>query len=95
VKVTIQQIGSDVFLPGQESDLQAFRERRTVTPTGWHEDLPGMLAVALSERADDYCATSFVYGLEPRPVPALDVARATSDIGRLGSEPPLPAEGML
>ena len=29
------------------------------------------------------------------PVPALDVARATSDIGRLAGEEPLPAEGML
>ena len=95
LKVTIQQIGSDIFLPGQEAELAQFRETRTVTPAGWHDDIPGMLAVALSERVDDYCATSFVYGLEPRPVPPLDIELATRDIGRLAHEAPLPIEGFL
>ena len=54
-----------------------------------------MLAVALSERVDDYCAAAFVYAREPRPVPPLDVDAATLDLTRLPTESPLPAEGMI
>jgi hypothetical protein len=95
LRVTIQQIGSDIFLPGKEDELAAFRAARTVTPAGWHDGIPGMLAVALSERVDDYCAAAFVYVREPQAVPRLDVDAATRDLARLPTESPLPAEGMI
>ena len=41
-----------------------------VAGEGWIRDLgPGLLAWGIAERVDDYCATAYVYCLEPQPVP--------------------------
>ena len=94
LRVTIQQIGSDIVAPGDDATRERLQSTRTITPAGWHE-LPGGYAVALSERSDDYSATSFVYRLEPRAVVPLDVDAATVDIGRLPHEQPFGVEGVL
>ena len=96
LRVTIQQIGADVFTAGQEARVRGVRGRRTPSPaTGWMRDLaPGVLACGIAERVDDYCATAFVYCPEPQPVPRLDVAAALADIGRRDHEGPLPFEGL-
>ena len=52
---------------------------------------PGMLAWGIAERVDDYCATAYVYCLEPQPVPRLDVDAALADIERRDYEKPAPA----
>jgi hypothetical protein len=93
VRVTIQQIGSDAFGPGQEAERERFAATREVTPAGWHE-IAGA-SFALSERSDDYCASSFVYRLAPHAVAPLDVEEALADIGRRPDEPPLAGEGLL
>jgi hypothetical protein len=93
LRVTIQQIGSDAFGPGQDAERERFASTREVTPAGWHEI--GGASFALSERSDDYCASSFVYRLAPHAVAPLDVDAALADIGRLPGEPPLAAEGLL
>ena len=88
LRVTIQQIGATFFAPGQEEQLAAYERdqpggrRRAGAPTG----RPALLAWGICERVDDYCATSFVYCREPQPVPAVDVAAATADVGRLDYE---------
>ena len=51
-----------------------------------------MLAWGIAERVDDYCATAYVYCLEPQPVPRLDVDAALADIERRDYEEPLPQE---
>jgi D-arabinan exo alpha-(1,3)/(1,5)-arabinofuranosidase (non-reducing end) len=94
LRVTIQQIGSDIVAPGDGATRERLQSTRTITPAGWHE-LPGGYAVALSERSDDYCASSFVYRLEPRGVMPLDVGAATADVARLPHEQPFAAEGVL
>jgi Protein of unknown function (DUF2961) len=93
MRVTIQQIGSDVFGADQQAERDRFAATREVTPAGWHEI--GGASFALSERSDDYCATSFVYRLTPHAVRPLDVDAALADIGRLPGEGPLAAEGLL
>lgn len=59
LRVTIQQIGYDVFLPGQEERLaQLEAEGR---PAGLGLARPRrmpVLAHGIVERVDDYCATS-------------------------------------
>ena len=94
LRVTIQQIGSDIVAPGDDAMRERLQLTRRLTPAGWHE-LPGGYAVALSERSDDFCASSFVYRLEPRAVMSLDVDAATADIRRLPHEQPFAVEGVL
>jgi hypothetical protein len=94
LRVTIQQIGSDIFFPGQEEELASFRDRREITPSGWHE-IPGLLGAALTERSDDYCATSFVYTMEPHAVPTIDLELATADLDRLPHEEPFLSESVM
>jgi hypothetical protein len=93
LRVTIQQIGMALFLTGQEAELDAFRAAHPEAGVGWHENpRPGVLAMGLHERVDDYCATAFVACLEPQPVARVDLAVALADIERLPSEEPLPME---
>jgi hypothetical protein len=93
LRVTIQQIGAMAFMAGQEAELEAYERTNPVAGTGWVRDIaPGMLAWGIAERVDDYCATSYVYCVEPQPVPPLDVAAATADIERRDFESPLPQE---
>ena len=53
-----------------------------------------MLAWGIAERVDDYCATAYVYCIEPQPVPRLDLDAALADIDRRDYEPMLPQEAL-
>jgi hypothetical protein len=93
LRVTIQQIGAMFFLDGQEEQLAKYEETNPVAGEGWLRDLgPGLLAWGIAERVDDFCATAYVYCMEPQPVPRLDVDAARADIERMDFEPPLPQE---
>ena len=93
LRVTIQQIGSSIFLADQDEDFREFAARRTPAGDGWMEDLSPMLrAVGLYERADDYCAAAFIYARTPQPVPRVDVAEVVADVGRMPYEEAHPME---
>jgi hypothetical protein len=92
LRVTIQQIGLEMFLRGQE-DLMATRQ-----PAGeglYRPDGGELLGIGLCERVDDYCATAFVMCSRAQPVPRLDVALATADIERTSYESPSRIENEL
>jgi hypothetical protein len=79
IKVTLQQIGSAIFLPGEERALARFRDGGVTTAgDGWIEG--GFDAFTLYERSDDWCATGFAYCRDPQPVPRVDAAIATADL---------------
>ena len=96
LRVTIQQIGMAVF--GEEDD-DAFAEFAADHPAagaGWNENPgPGVRAMGIHERVDDYCATAFLACLEPQSVPRLDLAAAVADIERRPYEQPDPLEALL
>jgi hypothetical protein len=56
---------------------------------------PGVHAMGICERVDDYCAVAYTYCRRPQPVTPVDVDAARADIGRLASEPALPLEGLF
>jgi hypothetical protein len=87
LRVTIQQIGAALFLPGQEDDFERYAETHPVAGPGWWR-VPPLVASGIVERVDDYCATAFVYATEPQPVPRVDPAVAVADIERRGYEKP-------
>jgi hypothetical protein len=78
LRVTIQQIGTTFFMPGQEEEYRAFRSSHEACGMGWLEGLGPPLALGMHERVDDYCAAAFVYAAEPQPVAPVDVAAATA-----------------
>jgi Protein of unknown function (DUF2961) len=82
-RVTLQQIGSAMFRDGEEHALEHFKAEVTPAGDGWIEGVlgGGVKAFTLYERSDDWCATGFAYCAEPQPVPPLDVAAATADLG--------------
>jgi len=85
LRVTIQQIGFEIFLRGQE-ELMASRQAAGEGLN--HPDIDGVLGIGLCERVDDYCATAFVMCEEAQAVPRLDVAAAVADIERRDYETP-------
>jgi hypothetical protein len=93
LRVTIQQIGAAFFGAGAEAELAAYEQSHPVAGDGWHRHLaPGLLAWAIAERVDDYCATSFIYCQEPQAVTPVDVAEAVADIERRPYEVASPFE---
>ncbi len=93
LRVTIQQIGYALFFAGQEDEFAAYQETNPVAGLGWAEDpAHGIIGRGIAERVDDYCATAYVYCCEPQPVPLVDVAAATADIGRRDYEEASPFE---
>jgi hypothetical protein len=95
LRVTIQQIGAMFFLEGQEEQLAAYEKTNPVAGEGWQREVgPGLLAWGIAERVDDFCATAYVYCLEPQAVPPLDLDAALADIERRDYEQPLPQESL-
>jgi hypothetical protein len=94
LRVTIQQIGTTFFMPGQEEEYRAFRSSHEACGMGWLEGLGPPLALGMHERVDDYCAAAFVYAAEPQPVAPVDVPAAIADIARTADEQPHPLEAM-
>ena len=79
LRMTIQQIGYEVFRAGDEDRMAA----RQPAGQGWHRPSRGdVIGMGIAERVDDYCAVAYVMCAEPQPVPRLDVASAIADIGR-------------
>jgi hypothetical protein len=93
LRVTIQQIGAMFFSNGQEAQMEAYERTNPVAGSGWVRDVgPAMLAWGITERVDDYCATAFVYCIQPQPVPRLDLDLALAAIERLDYETASPQE---
>ena len=92
LRVTIQQIGFELFREGEEEQMAA----KEPAGGGWMDlDLPGVAGLGIAERSDDYCATAFVVCADVQPVPRVDVAAAIADIGRRPYEEPSPMERSL
>jgi len=94
--VTIQQIGATGVMKGpqQEQQLEALEKKYRVAGDGWLVGGPliegtPIYAVGIAERQDDYCAAAFVYCRDAQPVPRLDMAAATIDLGLREYEKPL------
>jgi len=83
LRVTIQQIGAMFFTKGQEKELERYSKTHPTAGAGWIREVgPPLLAWGIAERVDDYCATAYVYCLEPQPVAPVDVSAALADIER-------------
>jgi hypothetical protein len=95
-RVTIQQIGAVSVPRGQRAIRERLDREGRVAGAGWYEIGAGPLeAFAICERQDDYCATAFVYCRDAQPVPRVDLALATADLGRRSYETPSPYEAAL
>jgi hypothetical protein len=81
------------FAAGQDAELARYERTNPVAGAGWQRDLsPALLAWGIAERVDDYCATAYVYCMEPQPVRRLDVDLVLADIERRPYETPLAQE---
>jgi hypothetical protein len=98
LKVTIQQIGYDLFWQGQEDRVREFESLGKVAGNGltmMNGDSPiPLLAHGIVERVDDYCAAAFTVCRDAQPVPRLDIGAATTDIERKPYEPVPPQEAL-
>jgi hypothetical protein len=88
--------------PLATSDFVSFYRWHVPDPVVFAEDLRVTIQQigykppdGLYERADDYCATSYVYCSRPQPVARLDVSSALADIERRAYEEPHPLEAFL
>jgi hypothetical protein len=88
LRVTIQQIGTDHFLPGEEERLREVRARSRPAGRGVRVSAGPLIADGMFERVDDYCAAAFTVCAQPQPVPRLDVAAAVADLDRRSYEEP-------
>ena len=95
IKVTIQQIGYDVFVPGDDERLARYEAEGRPAGNGLARP-KRMAGVAhgIVERVDDYCATAFTVCADAQPVPPLDLAAAVADLDRRPYEKPNPFEAM-
>jgi hypothetical protein len=93
--VTIQQIGYDIFVPGDEERLARYEAEGRPAGLGLsrREAMPGV-AHGIVERVDDYCATAFTVCAEAQAVPRLDLAAATADLERRDYETAHPFEAV-
>jgi hypothetical protein len=94
LRVTIQQIGYAMFASGDETAFERYVASHPAAGTGWEKDAR-TAGRGIAERVDDYCATAFVYCMEPQPVPRVDVAAAVAGIERRGYERASGFEPML
>jgi hypothetical protein len=96
LRVTIQQIGMHLFLTGEEAAFERYAADHPAAGAGWAmQPRPGVHAMGICERVDDYCAVAFTSCLRPQPVSPVDVAAVVADVDRLPSEQALPLEGLF
>jgi hypothetical protein len=96
LRVTIQQIGYDVFGRDEEERLRRIEAEGRPAGIGLARPKQGpVLAHGIVERVDDYCATAFTVCAEAQPVLRLDLAAALADVGRKDYERPHPAEALF
>jgi class 3 adenylate cyclase len=86
LRVTLQQIGYAMFGVGDSERFERYAASHPAAGAGWDRRDPRFAARGIVERADDYCATAFVYCAKPQLIPRPDVAIAIADIGRLEHE---------
>jgi hypothetical protein len=92
LRVTIQQIGMNMFFAGQEDELAAAQP----AGSGYAEStMAGLLAAGITERSDDYCSVDFVYARDAQAVHRVDLREAVTDIGRFEYEQPSQLEMMM
>jgi len=93
--VTIQQIGMSIF-PAEDEAFERYAAEHPAAGAGWERNrAPGIAVAGIHERVDDYCATAYVYCLEPQAVPRLDPGVALADVERLPFETPHPLEALI
>jgi hypothetical protein len=81
LRATIQQIGAAGFAESDKEAYETFKGQVEPAGLGWNEGIRGLAGMGLYERSDDWCGTAFVYLAEVQPVPRVDVALATADLG--------------
>jgi hypothetical protein len=96
LRVTLQQIGYDVFAAGDEARLARTVADGLVAGNGLTRPVSGrVIAHGIVERVDDCCATSFVMCAEAQGVPRVDLAAAVADLARRAHEQPDPLERLF
>ena len=98
IRVTIQQIGYDAFLPGDEERMARYERDGLVAGNGLNRPRDGgppFLGHGIVERVDDYSAVSFTMCRDAQPVPRADLAVVLADIERRDYEEPFPMEAMF
>jgi hypothetical protein len=95
LKVTIQQIGMNLFPDGQEQAMTDYVATNPLAGNGWFPARAGIAGMGLFERVDDYAAAAFVYCDTIQAVPRVDIEGATRDIERLAHEIADPPEFFL
>jgi len=88
LRVTIQQIGMASFPAGQEREADAYFATNPPAGTGPMRNIPGLAAMSICERVDDYSAAAFTYCRDAQAVPRVDPAAATADLERRSYERP-------
>ena len=98
MKVTIQQIGYDLFWQGDDARIAEFESAGKVAGNGLSRmgtDSPlPFVAHGIVERVDDYCAVAFTVCQEAQAGPRLNVADAVADITRKEYETVPPHEAL-
>lgn len=93
LRVTLQQIGAVALAKEQRAIKDEIEGDGLLAGEGWFPmQTPFAEWIGICERQDDVCATAFVYCQQAQPVPRLDVAAATADIGRRRYEQASPLE---
>ncbi len=88
LRVTIQQIGMASFPAGHESEAEAYFASNPPAGAGPMRNIPGVAAMSICERVDDYSAASFTYCRDAQPVPRVDPAHAAANLERRSYERP-------
>ena len=96
LRVTIQQIGMASFPTGHDAEADAYFATNPPAGAGpLRNVIPGVVAMSICERVDDYCAASFTYCRAPQAVPRVDVPAATADLSRRSYERADPMESFF
>ena len=92
LRVTIQQIGFDVFTDADAQRMAA----RSPAGDGWQRiDAGGIAALGICERSDDYCAVAYVMCTRPQAVPRVALDDVVTAIERRPYEQPSATERMF
>jgi hypothetical protein len=86
LRVTIQQIGMASFPAGHEAEADAYFATNPPAGAGPMRNIPGVAAMSICERVDDYSAASFTYCRDAQPVPRVDPETATANLERRSYE---------
>ena len=94
LRVTIQQIGFHLFREGEDAEFEHYSAAHPAAGRGW-SSYPGVRALGICERVDDYCAAAFIYCRDAQPVAPVDPSAALADLARLAYESPPEGEAMF